>query len=146
MATEGMREALAFDVPYFDRFVFRASCKQLAIRAEANGSYVEVTVLGRFVRKGLKLVTSLNIVDLSAAVASRGKVLAIVTKSDTTDDAGVIQSASKLNVEVRLYIWIVDDIPIGLFVGSGLGSFRFCWLSGRLFGWMGRFCRSNGHG
>lgn len=108
---------------YSDELVLGTGGQVAAVGAEADAADVEIGrhVLSGVVLEDADLFASLDIKDLSRAVAAGGDVLAVVAEADAADDALVGEGVDEVDIEDALDLGVEDGVPViaGLLVVGG---------------------------
>ena len=96
-----------------NNLVFSTSGQVLAIRAEADASDVEVTILRQAgVLQMLDLLATLDIEDLSRTVATSGNKSSITAETNTADYTLMGQVVDELDVQSATNAWVENSIPV----------------------------------
>jgi len=113
MAGKGVSDSTACDVPNSDQLVFRSSSKKSPVRAEANTTNVEISILiDGVVCKDCNLLSRVNVEYLRGAVASGGHILAVKAESHAAHHAIVDKVVNEIDVEHSWHLWIEHSEPI----------------------------------
>lgn len=98
---------------YPNQLIISSSGEILAIRAEADGSNVNIASdTRRLILQSTNLVTSVDVIDLSRMVAPGGDVLAVVAEANAADNAVVLQRVRKVDIKQGLNVLVEGDGPV----------------------------------
>lgn len=104
------------DIPYPDHLVFGTSCKELAIRTEADAADVQITFVWQAaVLQNRDDGSGVDVEDLSRSIAPSSNIFTIPAESYTAHNTLVNKVVDKINIKHPADSRVENGIPITSF-------------------------------
>lgn len=114
VARESVCNLALSNVPHTNQLVLSTGSEEASVGREADGTNVQVAfAVDRLVLEVSNWLSSLDVEDLSSAVATRGNIPAVVAETHAADYGVVLKGVDEVDVKLAHKLGVVDDEPVG---------------------------------
>ena len=113
VAREGVPDCSLLNIPDTNELVFGTGGEVLAVRAEANTPYIQISRnIGVLILQHAHLFASVDIVDLRRSVAPSCHVFAVMAETNAAHDALVVKGVHEVDIQHARDLLVEDDKPV----------------------------------